>query len=116
MEAQFNQHRCPKSMESLLSAMGITGCTVATGKGNRQLGHAIPLGDEAGQHHYLVAKNNKNEGIYWVAGPESWLTEEVYEAITEEARAAGLASVYHICSKLSLVCSDDIVWYQSSAN
>lgn len=116
MEANLNQNRSAESIESILSTMRISGYTVATGKGNRQLGAVTPLDDEAGQYDYLVAKNDKNEGVYLVPGPDSWLTEEVYEAIVEEAEAAGLASVYHVSSKLGQVGSDDIVWYQSTAN
>lgn len=116
MDTNFNQNRSPENIESILSIMRINGYTVAGGKGNRQLGAVTPLGVEVGQYNYLVAKNNKNEGVYWVAGSESWLTEEVYESITEEAEAAGLASIYHVYSKLCLLGTEDVIWYQSAAN
>ena len=46
------------------------------------------------------------------AGAEHHLTEEVYEDITEEADAAGLAPTYHVYSRRNLIVTDDVVWYQ----
>lgn len=70
--------------------------------------------DEAA-YTYLVARNANNEGIYLVwhgAGSNTDLTEEVYEAITEEADAASLAPTYHVYSRRNLIVTDDVVWYQ----
>lgn len=74
----------------------------------------IPVPDEAA-YTYLVARNANNEGIYLVwhgAGSNTDLTEEVYEAITEEADAASLAPTYHVYSRRNLIVTDDVVWYQ----
>ena len=74
----------------------------------------IPIQDEAA-YTYLVARNANNEGIYLVwhgADSNTDLTEEVYEAITEEADAAELAPTYHVYSRRTLIVTDDVVWYQ----
>lgn len=74
----------------------------------------IPVPDEAA-YTYLVARNANNEGIYLVwhgAGSNTDLTEEAYEAITEEADAASLAPTYHVYSRRNLIVTDDVVWYQ----
>lgn len=84
--------------------------------GSRRLAVLIPVVDESDDPYtYLVAKNASNEGIYLVwsgAGENTDLTEDVYEAITEEADAAGLADVYHVYSRRNLIVTDDIIWYQ----
>jgi adenine-specific DNA-methyltransferase len=84
--------------------------------GSRRSAVLIPLADEDDEPYtYLVAKNASNEGIYLVwsgAGSNTDLTEEVYEAITEEADKAGLAEVYHVYSRRNLLVTDDVVWYQ----
>lgn len=84
--------------------------------GSRRLAVLIPVSDEVDEPYtYLVAKNASNEGIYLVwsgAGSNTDLTEEVYEAITEEADAAGLADVYHVYSRRNLIVTDDVIWYQ----
>ncbi|WP_129656347.1 site-specific DNA-methyltransferase [Rothia halotolerans] len=84
--------------------------------GSRRMAVLIPLVDEDEEPYtYLVAKNASNEGIYLVwsgAGSNTDLTEEVYEAITEEADAAGLADVYHVYSRRNLIVTDDVIWYQ----
>lgn len=82
---------------------------------SRRSAALVTVGDENEPYAYLVAKNVSNEGIYLVwSGPGSNtdLTEEVYEAITEEADATGLANVYHVYSRRNLVVTDDVVWYQ----
>lgn len=83
--------------------------------GTRRNAVLIPLDDQDEPYTYLVAKNASNEGIYLVwSGPNSNtdLTEEAYEAITEEAASAGLADVYHVYSRRNLIVTDDVVWYQ----
>ncbi len=75
----------------------------------------IPVGDGERVYTYLVARNANAEGIFLVwsgVGSNTDLTEEVYEAITEEADAAGLATVYHVYSRRNLIVTDDVVWYQ----
>ncbi|WP_417502352.1 site-specific DNA-methyltransferase [Marinobacter sp.] len=83
--------------------------------GSRRSAALITVGNENEPYAYLVAKNASNEGIYLVwSGPGSNtdLTEEVYEAITEEADAAELAGVYHVYSRRNLIVTDDVIWYQ----
>lgn len=82
--------------------------------GRRRGAHLIPLGGEV-PHKYLVAKNSDNEGIYLIwtgSGDNTDLTEEVYEEIVDEGDAEGLAKTYHVYSRLNLLVTDDVVWYQ----
>ena len=75
----------------------------------------IPVGGDDEPYTYLVAKNASNEGIYLIwsgTGSNTDLTEDAYEAITEEADAAGLAPTYHVYSRRNLIVTDDVVWYQ----
>lgn len=89
---------------------------IASHSSTRRSAVLIPLvGEGEEPYTYLVAKNTSNEGIYLVwsgAGSNTDLTEDVYEAITEEAEAAGLAEVYHVYSRRNLLVTDDVVWYQ----
>lgn len=74
----------------------------------------IPVGGEE-PYKYLVAKNSSNEGIYLVwagAGSNTDLTEDVYEEIAEEGEAEGLSPLYHVYSRLNLLVTDDVIWYQ----
>lgn len=85
--------------------------------GTRRNAVLIPVTDDGEPYSYLVAKNARNEGIFLVwsgAGSNTDLTEDVYEAITEEAERAGLADVYHVYSRRNLIVTDDVVWYQIS--
>jgi len=87
---------------------------IASHTGNRRSAVLIPVGDDQ-PYKYLVAKNANNEGIYLVwAGADSNtdLTEEVYEEIAEEGEAEGLAPLYHVYSRLTLIVTDDVIWYQ----
>lgn len=83
--------------------------------GSRRSAVLIPMDRDDEPYTYLVAKNASNEGIYLVwsgAKSNTDLTEEVYEAITEEADAAGLSDVYHVYSRRNLLVTDDVIWYQ----
>lgn len=83
--------------------------------GSRRSAVLIPLDRDGEPYTYLVAKNASNEGIYLVwsgADSNTDLTEEVYEAITQEAEAAGLADLYHVYSRRNLLVTDDVIWYQ----
>ena len=83
--------------------------------GARRNAVLIPLDGQDEPYVYLVAKNASNEGIYLVwsgPGANTDLTEDAYEAITEEAEAAGLADVYHVYSRRNLIVTDDVIWYQ----
>ena len=82
---------------------------------SRRASALVPLLDGDEPFEYLVAKNAAGEGIFLVwsgAGSNPDLTEEVYEAITEEAEKAGLAETYHVYSRRNLFATDDVVWYQ----
>ena len=69
-------------------------------------------------HHgfrYLAAKNTEDEGFFLVwDGPDknTDFTEEVYEAITKEARTTGLASTYHVYARLYIYQTGNVVFYQ----
>lgn len=83
--------------------------------GSRRAAVLIPVERNSEPYAYLVAKNAANEGIFLVwSGPNSSpdLTEDVYETITEEAEAAGLAEHYHVYSRRNLLVTDDVTWYQ----
>jgi adenine-specific DNA-methyltransferase len=83
--------------------------------GTRRNAILAPVTDDGEPYANLVAKNARNEGIYLVwsgADSNTDLTEDVYEQITEEADAAGLAGVYHVYSRRNLIVTDDVIWYQ----
>lgn len=83
--------------------------------GSRRVSTLIPVERESEPYTYLVAKNASGEGIFLVwSGPTSSpdLTEDVYEAIADEAEAAGLANHYHVYSRRSFIITDDVTWYQ----
>lgn len=84
--------------------------------GSRRSPVLIPVvGEDKRPYAYLVAKNASNEGIFLVwsgAGENTDLTEEVYEAVTEEAAREGLADLYHVYSRRNLLVTDDVIWYQ----
>jgi adenine-specific DNA-methyltransferase len=83
--------------------------------GSRRSAMLIPMDRDDEPYTYLVAKNASNEGIYLVwsgANSNTDLTEEVYEAITEEADAAELSDTYHVYSRRNLLVTDDVIWYQ----
>lgn len=82
--------------------------------GSRRSAVLIPVMSEK-PYSYLVARNASNEGIFLVwSGAESNtdLTEEVYEEIAEEAENEGLSPLYHVYSRLNLLVTDDVIWYQ----
>ncbi|MBO0596778.1 site-specific DNA-methyltransferase [Nesterenkonia sp. E16_7] len=83
--------------------------------GSRRSAVLIPMDRDGEPYTYLVAKNASNEGIYLVwsgANSNTDLTEEVYEAINEEANTAGLGDVYHVYSRRNFLVTDDVIWYQ----
>lgn len=83
--------------------------------GSRRAAVLVPVMDGDEPYEYLVAKNAAEEGIFLVwsgAGSNPDLTEEAYEAITEEAEKADLAETYHVYSRRNLFATDDVVWYQ----
>jgi adenine-specific DNA-methyltransferase len=66
-------------------------------------------------YRYLVARNTDNEGFFLVwDGPSrnTDVTEEVYEACSEEARKAGLKRVYHVYARLYLYQTSNVIFYQ----
>lgn len=82
--------------------------------GSRRAAVLIPVGGTT-MHKYLVARNSNNEGVFLVWGGKDEntdLTEEVYEEIAEEAESEGLLPLYHVYSRLNLIVTDDVIWYQ----
>lgn len=67
-------------------------------------------------YRYLIARNSDNEGFFLVwEGPEknTDLTEDVYEAIAEEAERAGVKPVpYHVYARLYRYQTDGVRFYQ----
>ncbi len=69
-------------------------------------------------YRYLIAKNRDDEGFFLVwDGPEHNrnLTEDVYEAIAEEAQRASLVPPYHVYARLYVFQTDNIRFYQTPA-
>ncbi len=66
-------------------------------------------------HRYLIAKNAENEGFFLIwDGPDqnTNFTEEVYDAIANEAKKVGLASVYHVYARLYVFQTENVRFYQ----
>ena len=64
---------------------------------------------------YLVAKNTDEEGFFLVWGgadANTDFTEDVYEAVAEEAERAGLKPTYHVYARLYLFQSTSVIFYQ----
>lgn len=84
------------------------------GKGRSKPTRLTPTSGEGKPFNYLVGWTASNQGIFLVRGDADTpadLTEEVYEAIVEEAKAASLADHYHVHSKRNLLFSDDVAWH-----
>jgi adenine-specific DNA-methyltransferase len=70
---------------------------------------------ETSGYRYLVARNAEDEGFFLVwggAGENTDLTEEVYEACSQEAKAASLKPVYHVYARLRLYQTENVRFYQ----
>jgi adenine-specific DNA-methyltransferase len=68
-----------------------------------------------GQHQFLFAANPRNEGFFLVwdlAGKPSILNREVFRAIAEEAKAAGLVSHYHVYASIAPYTGAGIDFYK----
>ncbi len=66
------------------------------------------------QFTYLMAKNSESEGFFLVwngADGTSDFTEEIYEACSEEAKAAGLSVQYHVYARLQRYQTSNVVFY-----
>lgn len=66
-------------------------------------------------YDYLVAKNADDEGFFLIwGGPNKNInfTEEVYEAIAEEAQSAGLKAPYHVYARLYVFQTENVRFYQ----
>ena len=66
-------------------------------------------------YEYLVAKNTEDDGFFLVWGgadANTDFTEDVYEAIAEEAERAGLKPSYHVYARLYLFQSASVIFYQ----
>lgn len=68
-----------------------------------------------GQHRYLFAVNPKDEGFFLVwksANTPSVLNREVFKAIVEEAKAAGLNARYHVYASIAPYTGAGIEFYK----
>lgn len=73
----------------------------------------VSLSDE--RYRYLIAKNADDEGFFLIwDGPDknTDFTEDVYEAIAEEAQKAGLAHTYHVYARLYVFQTENVRFYQ----
>ena len=80
---------------------------------NRRRGGLVSLSDQA--YRYLIAKNADDEGFFLVwDGPDenTDLTEEVYEAVAEEAQKAQLGRTYHVYARLYVFQTENVRFYQ----
>ena len=68
-----------------------------------------------GEHNFLFAVNPKDEGFFLVwqaADKPSVLNREVFKSITAEAKAAGLASRYHVYASIAPYTGAGIEFYK----
>jgi adenine-specific DNA-methyltransferase len=66
-------------------------------------------------HRYLFAVNSKNEGFFLIwDSPEdpSMLNREAFKRVVEEAKAAGLASRYHVYATIAPYTGSNIEFYK----
>lgn len=71
----------------------------------------LPLGT----HRHLFAVNSKNEGFFLIwddADQPSKLNRESFKRVAEEARAAGLASRYHVYATIATYVGNGIEFYK----
>jgi hypothetical protein len=64
---------------------------------------------------YLIAKNADAEGFFLIWDrPDQNIdfTEDVYEAIAQEALTAGLKSTYHVYARLYVFQTENVRFYQ----
>jgi adenine-specific DNA-methyltransferase len=81
--------------------------------GRRRGPGLVSLVDEGYQH--LIARNSDSEGFFLIwDGPDrnTNFTEDVYEAIAEEAKKAGMSATYHVYARLYLFQTDTVRFYQ----
>jgi len=81
---------------------------------NRRGGPSLIIMTNEG-YNYLVARNSLNEGFYlvWDGSDEPPVfTEDVYDAVVNEAIKAGLKPVYHVYARFNFFQSDDVRFYQ----
>lgn len=67
------------------------------------------------EYRYLVARNSEDEGFFLIwEGPDknTDLTEDVYEACSDEARRAGLKPVYHVYARYNLFQTENVHFLQ----
>lgn len=68
-----------------------------------------------GSHNYLFAVNTKNEGFFLVwkaANKSSVLNRDVFRAIVQEAKTAGLASRYHVYASTAPYTGASVEFYK----
>lgn len=66
-------------------------------------------------HRYLIAKNADDEGFFLIwDGPDknTDFTEDVYEAVADEAKTAGLTRAYHVYARLYVFQTENVRFYQ----
>jgi adenine-specific DNA-methyltransferase len=69
----------------------------------------------AGSHRFLFAVNAKNEGFFLVweaSGQPSVLNRDVFRAIVEEAKSAGLVSRYHVYASTAPYTGASVEFYK----
>jgi adenine-specific DNA-methyltransferase len=79
----------------------------------RGMSNLIAYGPEA--HRYLVARNGEDEGFFLIwegTDRNTDFNEDVYEACSEEARAAGLKPVFHVYARYNLFQTENVRFYQ----
>lgn len=68
-----------------------------------------------GEHRHLFAVNSKNEGFFliWdVPDQPSMLNREAFKRVAEEAKAAGLASRYHVYATIATYTGNGLEFYK----
>jgi adenine-specific DNA-methyltransferase len=69
----------------------------------------------AGKHQHLFAVNAKNEGFFlvWHASEQpSVLDREIFKAVVAEAKAAGLATHYHVYASIAPYTGAGLEFYK----
>lgn len=82
---------------------------------SRQRGMSNLIAYDPTAYRYLVARNGEDEGFFLIwEGPDknTDFNEDVYEACSEEARAAGLKPIFHVYARYNLFQTENVRFYQ----
>jgi adenine-specific DNA-methyltransferase len=82
---------------------------------SRQRGMSTLIAYDPSAYRYLVARNGEDEGFFLIWEGQDKNTdfnEDVYEACSEEARAAGLKPVFHVYARYNLFQTENVRFYQ----